>query len=247
MDSQEFLEVFGPPKDNRPIDPSLAERYRDLVPDELVDLWVAHGTGSYASGFYRLCTPDLFHPVLSSLLLAAPTLYGKLHAVGYSAFGIIDLWHEAGRHFSFDIQFASLTDRSSYRESEPPPHDMAELYALAGVEMPDDHEEAARRIAPGQLTVWDELAVGASIETYRNYIGDDEKQLPKEVEHFLGKPQENQMFLLRDAGLPNVAQSYARVDLSDILQHILSRELRLTEFELVNGNRVSRTKLFAMR
>ncbi|MDD7973950.1 GAD-like domain-containing protein [Roseinatronobacter alkalisoli] len=247
MNKEDFLEIFGTPETSQLVDRNLAERFRGLVPDDLVDFWIDHGIGAYAGSFYRLCTPDTFYPLLSRLLANIPTLRGKLHAVGYSAFGVVDLCHENGRIFSFDVQFGALTDQTSRRDNEPPPHDIADLYALAGIEMPASHEEAVSRIKLGPLSVWDELAIGASPETYRNYIGEDGRRLPSEVMKLLGPISANQIYILRSAELENIPASYVKTDIRDLLDNILSETVSVTEFITENGMQNTHAEIFPVQ
>lgn len=246
MNMQDFLNRFGPPVQSQRLETNVAERFRGKVPDDLLNFWHIHGLGSYADGLYHLCTPDLFEPLLSTLLAPVAMLDGKLHAVGYSCFGTVDLWHEEGRHFSLFVQFAAFTDQSSRRESEPPPHDIAALYALADVEMPSSAQERARQMTIGPLTIWDELAIGASLETYRNDFGADGLPLASEVRQLLGPTLPDEIYLLRELGLVNIASSFEKVAIASLSEHILSDTVSVTDFVLADGLQDARTELFAL-
>jgi hypothetical protein len=244
MNKQKFLEEYGAPVRNNSVGRGFAESFRSRVPDELIRFWLEYGVGTYAGGFYRLCTPDLFDPFLSWILANTPSLNGKLAAIGYSTFGVIDLCHVDGRQFNLIAQFASFDDQSSRRETEPVPYDVAELYALAGTKMPDDPEEVARQMKLGPLTVWDALSTGASEETYRNYFGDDDRPLPAEVERLLGPVGANEVYLRRGVSGENVAPSYEKVAIDDLPNHILVHEVQVNRFVQVDGLQQVETETF---
>ncbi|NJO32624.1 MAG: hypothetical protein HC869_05320 [Rhodospirillales bacterium] len=244
MNKQDFLEEFGAPVDSYALGQGFAESLRGRVPDDLISFWLEYGVGSYAGGFYRFCTPDFFDPFLSWLLTNTPSLNGKLAAVGYSAFGVIDLCHVDGRYFNLIAQFASIQDQSSNRATMPLPYNIAELYALSGAKMPDDPEEVARQMKLGPLTVWDQLATGASEETYRNYFGEDDLPLPAEVERLLGPVSANEVYLRRDVSGENVASSYEKVAIGDLPAHILVDEVEVNRFIQVDGLQDVETETF---
>ncbi len=244
MNKLAFLEICGAPVRSYAVSSGFAESFRSRVPDELIRYWLEYGVGTYAGGFYRLCTPDLFDPFLSWILANAPSLNGKLAAIGYSAFGVVDLCHVDGRYFNLIAQFASFQDQSSNHETMPLPYNMAELYALAGAKMPDDPEEVARQMKLGPLTVWDTLSTGASEETYLNDFGDDDRLLPAEVERLLGPVGANEVYLRRGVSGENVAPSYEKVAIDDLPNHILVHEVQVNRFVQVDGLQQVETETF---
>ena len=69
---QKFLEHFPPRDEPQKADPELLERYRDLVPPGLLELWQHAGFGFYSDGFLQLIQPDEYHEVLCGWLLRDP-------------------------------------------------------------------------------------------------------------------------------------------------------------------------------
>ena len=69
---QKFLEHFPPQGEPQKADPELLERYRDLVPTGLLELWQNVGFGFYGDGFLQLVHPDEYHQVLCGWLVRGP-------------------------------------------------------------------------------------------------------------------------------------------------------------------------------
>jgi hypothetical protein len=53
-------------------DAILLEKYKDLVPTGLLEIWQHHGFGFYGDGFLQIINPDYFHEVLCGWLLREP-------------------------------------------------------------------------------------------------------------------------------------------------------------------------------
>ncbi|WP_097581081.1 hypothetical protein [Rhizobium sp. H4] len=98
--------------------------------------------GYYANRNYWLCTPALFDGFFRQMLANVPELNAdELSAFGYSSLGTVNLWHIAGRHFTFSLDVALLMDLTSRTRTDPPPNDLEEIYRAAGVDMPHNAVE----------------------------------------------------------------------------------------------------------
>ncbi|MGO8484574.1 hypothetical protein AB9F39_35240, partial [Rhizobium leguminosarum] len=64
-----------------------------------------------------------------------------LAAFGYSSLVTVNLWHKTGRHFTFSLDVSLLMDLTSRSRTDPPPHDLEEIYRAAGVDMPENAVE----------------------------------------------------------------------------------------------------------
>lgn len=239
MTADEFLAEFGPPSAAQPVDPARAQGFADRVPADLIAFWTRHGIGAYAGGFYHLCTPDRFDALLARLLAHAPVPPGRLAAIGCSAFGTLDLWQAdpeaapdaGGRHLTLELPYLALDDQTSRRVTAPVPHDVAELYALAGVPMPDDPAEVARAMALPPPTVWEALAIGASAETYRDFRGDDGRPLPAAVLRRLGPAGPDAFYWPVPGATAMLAGAFARVTLADAAAQVRATQGSFTQAE----------------
>ena len=50
----------------------LLEKYKNLVPNGLLEIWEHYGFGFYGNGFLQMINPDDFHEVLCGWLLREP-------------------------------------------------------------------------------------------------------------------------------------------------------------------------------
>jgi hypothetical protein len=247
MTSDEFLDIFGPPSAAQPVDPLRAQCFAGRVPADLIAFWTRHGIGAYAGGFYHLCTPDRFDALLARLLAHAPVPPGHLAAVGCTAFGTLDLWQAdpgaaegaGGRHLTLLLPYLALDDQTSRRVTAPVPHDVAELYALAGVPMPDDPDEVARAMALPPPTVWEALATGASDETWEEFRGDDGRPLPAAVMRRLGPAGPEAFYWPVPGAHASRPGALARVSLADAAVQVWATQGTFTRAETAEwGQRV---------
>ncbi|MCU0909724.1 MAG: hypothetical protein MUF73_20435, partial [Rhodobacteraceae bacterium] len=109
---------------------------------------------------------------------------------------------------------------TSRRVTAPVPHDVAELYALAGVPMPDDPAEVARAMALPPPTVWEALAIGASAETWDEFRGDDGRPLPAAVMRRLGPAGPDAVYWPVPGATTMLPGAFARVALADAAAHV---------------------------
>ncbi|WP_420103615.1 GAD-like domain-containing protein [Bosea sp. (in: a-proteobacteria)] len=97
-DFEYFLERFGRPVGGGALDEAVRAAYRGKVPDSLTDFWEEVGIGLVLDGYFQLCDPRRYAPVVERLFGADPQLdAARLHLLGFSAMGSLLLWHEIHR------------------------------------------------------------------------------------------------------------------------------------------------------
>jgi hypothetical protein len=69
---EKFISHHKPIGTPEKADNALLEKYKDLVPSGLLEIWQHHGFGFYGNGFLQLINPDHFHEVLCGWLLREP-------------------------------------------------------------------------------------------------------------------------------------------------------------------------------
>lgn len=163
----------------------------------------------------------MFDDFLAGILAKAPNLHsGDFAAFGYSSLGAIDLWHREGRHFTFSLDVALLMDLTSRRETDPPPHDLQELYDLAGVEMPENAVELFRESRNAPEDIWNILMSATLPDTYKFIEDENGRQLLPQLRKAHGPLSEGEIYLREDLELANMATSYRRVKLAESLSRL---------------------------
>lgn len=100
---------FGAPEQAQTVAREDAERYVGRVPDALIRFWLQHGRGVFQSGKFRICDPAPLQPVIEALFHGDPDFNPKeMTAVGYSAFGRLEIWHRTRRALSADFLFHNV-------------------------------------------------------------------------------------------------------------------------------------------
>ncbi len=155
--------------------------------------------------------PFMFDDFLAVILAEAPNLQSKdFAAFGYSSLGTIDLWNRNGRHFTLSLDVGLLMDLTSRKETDPLPHDLHELYSLAGVEMPENANELflERRKAPE--AIWNILMGATSSDAHRFIQDENGHQLLPQLRKAHGQLSEAEIYLRENPKLPNIATSYRK-------------------------------------
>ena len=220
MDYDEFLEDHGAPGEMRAVSEGEIARAQGRLPPSLIDFWREHGIGTYADSHLRLCTPDLFDPILDRLLANVPHLRGRLAAFAYFATGQIYLWHPSARLFVLYLPEAWIDDQTSHRETDPVPHDLAETYAAAGVSMPEDAASIFLEQRGRPEDIWTILYHEAWPENFSNDLGDDGAPLPAGLKSLLGSLQEGKIYAPKARDMPNVAASFEVVGVNEFLRRL---------------------------
>ena len=94
-DFEFFLEKFGPTIDR--VDPSDEQiaRYRNRLPDQLLDYWKEFGWCGYADGLYWTVNPEDYIPARDAWLDGSEYAeVDRYHVIARTAFGDLFLWGE---------------------------------------------------------------------------------------------------------------------------------------------------------
>lgn len=217
---KEFVDTFGPPRDPLPVTDSILDAARDRVPDSLIEFWQSYGVGEYADGNLRLCTPDLFDPLLERLLENVPDLQGKLTAFAHTSMADVNLWHQDGRHYTLMLPYAILRDATSFVRTDPLPIGLDEIYELAGVSQ--NNTVGFPHVPEGPENLWMILFIAASHDTYQSELDDNDQSIYTSLARQFGKPHRDEFYLRKggDAGLEYLATSYFKATLHEVIAQI---------------------------
>jgi hypothetical protein len=218
---EDFLKMRGEPRQAKRVFPTEATKAAGRLPDDLTRFWVQHGLGYYADRNYYLCAPVMFDDFLAGILAKAPNLRSEdFAAFGYSSLGAIDLWHREGRHFTLSLDVALLMDLTSRKETDPPPHELQELYSLAGVEMPENAVELFLESRKAPEDIWNILMSATLPDSYKFIEDENGRQLLPQLRKAHGPLSEGEIYLREDLKLANLATSYRRVKLAEPLSRL---------------------------
>lgn len=111
-----FLESFERPVDRQEVPVSSIERYRNKLPDLLLEYWAEHGWCGYGEGIFWTVNPQEYDAVVASWIgsteLAARDNY---HVIARSAFGDLYLW---GEQTGFSLKITSVLSRFVLQDLE---------------------------------------------------------------------------------------------------------------------------------
>lgn len=84
--------------------PADACKYEGRIPGAIFQLWERLGLGMFLDGYFQLCDPDTYRPILDQALGRDADLDpGRTHPVGFSAFGEIIAWNEDYRDVRINL------------------------------------------------------------------------------------------------------------------------------------------------
>lgn len=223
MTAEEFLEARGKPHEARRISEAEAENAVARVPEDLRKFWMQHGVGSYANRNYWLCTPALFESFFRQILANVPELNADdLSAFGYSSLGTVNLWHRAGRHFTFSLDVALLMDLTSRTRTDPPPHDLGEIYRAAGVDMPQNAVELFLEARSAPEDIWSILLGATSTDSYKAIYDDSGKALTPQLRRSLGELSQNEIYFRDRNAEKNTVAHYQKLKISEAIPRVPS-------------------------
>ncbi|MBP2561410.1 hypothetical protein J2857_004200 [Neorhizobium galegae] len=221
MTAAEFLEARGKPHDARKISQDEAESGAGRVPEDLIEFWMQYGVGYYANRNYWLCTPVLFEGFFRRLLANVPELKADdLVAFGYSSLGTVNLWHRAGRHFTFSLDVGLLMDLTSRSRTDPPPHDLEEIYRAAGMDMPQNAVELFLEARSAPEDIWNILLAATSADTYRAIYDDNGKALTPQLRRNLGELSQDEIYVRDRNAVENLADHYQKMKVSEAVSRV---------------------------
>jgi hypothetical protein len=88
-----FLSKFGPVVDKQEVSESALNKYRGVLPDQLLQYWQEVGWSGFAKGLYWLVDPDAWDDAMEMML--EPTGFlerDAYHVIARNAFGDLWLW-----------------------------------------------------------------------------------------------------------------------------------------------------------
>ncbi len=246
MSVAEFLDARGAPRLARQVSEADATSSAGRLPGDLINFWRETGVGYYANRNYWLCTPMLFDGLLGDVFAGVPGLKPEdLAAFGYSSLGTIDLWHREGRHFTFSLDVGLLMDLTSRTRTEPPPHDLANLYASAGVEMPENAVEQFLQTRSRPEDIWMILLTATSADTHRTAFDDMGKALIQ-LRRALGDLAEGEIYFRHGDAVANTAGSYKKLTIAGATAR-MPQEIRYSFATEVEGSQQIIEQTFAGR
>jgi hypothetical protein len=90
-----FIEKFGGPVDRQEVPVSSIERYRDKLPNQLLEYWAEHGWCGYGDGIFWIVNPQEYEGVVASWIEGTTFEERDIyHLIARSAFGDLYLWGE---------------------------------------------------------------------------------------------------------------------------------------------------------
>ncbi|MBP1202859.1 hypothetical protein JOD97_000873 [Duganella sp. 1411] len=93
---EEFLEEFSPQLDPVKIKAALLEKYKNVLPQAMLDFWSEVGWSGYANGIMWSTDPEEFEPALAAWLDGSNLLSrDKYTVIARSAFGKLFVWGKA--------------------------------------------------------------------------------------------------------------------------------------------------------
>lgn len=113
---QNALQAFGEPIDGKKPQAEFIASARDRIPDSLLDFWVAYGWGIWLDGYFQLCDPARYRPILETILEGDPDFSAsRSHLIGFSAFGSLLVWNEDHRVMDIDMLYRRITCRAFFK------------------------------------------------------------------------------------------------------------------------------------
>ncbi|WP_236236788.1 GAD-like domain-containing protein [Pseudomonas faucium] len=112
-----FIEEMGAPLSRKEVPPSSIERYRDKLPEKLLEYWREHGWCGYGDGIFWTVNPQDYEGVVNSFI-ENTALKGRdtYHVIARGAFGDLYLY---GEHSGFSVSIVPYTSNYSGRNSTP--------------------------------------------------------------------------------------------------------------------------------
>lgn len=110
-----FVEEFGAQIERREVPGSTISRYKNKLPDQLLQYWVEHGWGGYAGGLFWTVNPQEYEALLSHWLTDTE-FNGRenYHVIARSAFGVLYVWGEtSGYCLTISCPMARYSSRVS--------------------------------------------------------------------------------------------------------------------------------------
>ncbi|MBI6702730.1 GAD-like domain-containing protein [Pseudomonas viridiflava] len=110
-----FLKKFGNGFARQEVPASSIERYKNKLPDRLLEYWRSYGWCGYADGIFWTVNPQDYEPLLEKWLAHTELCHlDKFHVIARSAFGKLYIWgEERGYCLTINSYLARYTLRAS--------------------------------------------------------------------------------------------------------------------------------------
>lgn len=90
-----FLQQFGSPQNSISAENSTVEKYRNKLPDRLLDYWREYGFCGFSNGLLWLVNPEEYEETMHLWLKGTEVFQlDKFHVIARSGFGVLYLWGE---------------------------------------------------------------------------------------------------------------------------------------------------------
>ena len=110
-----FIKNFGPAIERQEVPLSSIQRYRNKLPDQLLEYWGEHGWCGYADGLFWTVNPQDYEVLLEQWLASTGiSQKDKYYVIARSAFGLIYVW---GEESAYCLTITTYMGRFSTRES----------------------------------------------------------------------------------------------------------------------------------
>src|SRR5690606_39077646 len=88
-----IIDKFGPSSNGPAADTAMLEEYGGRAPEALLAFWAAYGLGFWRDGYFHLCDPRRYRPVVDAIFRGDPDFRPEeIHVYGMSAFGHLLAW-----------------------------------------------------------------------------------------------------------------------------------------------------------
>ncbi|MBI6824245.1 DUF1851 domain-containing protein, partial [Pseudomonas syringae] len=110
-----FLEKFGTEFSREEVPDSSIARYKDKLPNQLLEYWKDHGWSGYVQGIFWTVNPQNYEELLNQWLMGTDLFeQDNYHVIARSAFGKLYVWGERkGSCLTINSYVARYTPRTS--------------------------------------------------------------------------------------------------------------------------------------
>lgn len=110
-----FLEKFGEPQKNLPVNDDQLIKYQGQLPERLLEYWQEYGFCSFKDGLFWIVNPDDYQDIMEAWLKGTGILeLDTFHVFARSGFGELYLWGKnTGQHFNIETINSVIFDNGS--------------------------------------------------------------------------------------------------------------------------------------
>ena len=97
-DFADFLTKFGQPFAAKTADEAVLQKYRGILPDQLLTYWRQYGFCGFADGLFWITNPDDYEDILPDWLPEAEQARHKHYVIARTGWGELLVWEPAYGH-----------------------------------------------------------------------------------------------------------------------------------------------------